>query len=327
LFGIMGCWASVPQSSVGMVERFGKFRREAHPGLNPLCCCLGEAVHGYVSQRVQQLDVTCETKTKDNVFVDVVVSVQYQVIAQNTFDAYYKLTDPHTQIKAYVYDVVRASVPKIVLDEVFETKEEIAHSVREELEKSMNEYGFQIIQTLITDIRPDEKVKRAMNDINAAQRLRAAATDKAEAEKIMVVKAAEADAESKYLAGMGISRQRRAIVEGLRDCARVHARSGRRGHQGRHGSRSHHPILRHFEGDRSARRRKHDLHSSFSWGYRKYCRSNPNRRPSGECTFITQTKDPQGEAEGRLKPQVREVVPIVTMFFPLIKKKAKPPTH
>jgi len=217
LFGIMGCWASVPQSSVGMVERFGKFRREAHPGLNPLCCCLGEAVHGYVSLRVQQLDVTCETKTKDNVFVDVVVSVQYQVSAQNTYDAYYKLTDPNTQIKAYVYDVVRASVPKIVLDEVFETKEEIAHSVREELEKSMNEYGFQIIQTLITDIRPDEKVKRAMNDINAAQRLRAAATDKAEAEKIMVVKAAEADAESKYLAGMGISRQRRAIVEGLRD--------------------------------------------------------------------------------------------------------------
>jgi len=179
--------------------------------------CLGEQVSGFVSLRVQQLDVTCETKTKDNVFVDIVCSVQFQVVGDKSFDAFYKLTNPTQQITAYVYDVVRASVPKILLDDVFETKDEIAMTVKEELAKSMSDYGYDILQALITDIKPDERVKKAMNEINAAERNRVAATDRAEAEKIMIVKAAEADAESKYLAGVGISRQRIAIVEGLRD--------------------------------------------------------------------------------------------------------------
>jgi regulator of protease activity HflC (stomatin/prohibitin superfamily) len=200
-----------------MVERFGRFTKEAHPGINCVCCWLGESVAGYVSLRVQQINVTCETKTKDNVFVDIVVSVQYQALTDSVYDAFYKLTNPYEQIKAYVYDVVRASVPKIALDDVFETKDDIAHSVKEELSKVMESYGYDIIQALITDITPDPTVKKAMNDINAAERMRVAATDKAEAEKIMIVKAAEADAESKYLAGVGVSRQRLAIIEGLRD--------------------------------------------------------------------------------------------------------------
>jgi len=214
---IMGCCTSVPQASVGMVEQFGKFKREATPGLNLLCCCLGEKVAGHVSLRVQQLDVSCESKTRDNVFVHIVVSVQYHVLHEGAYDAFYRLTNPDQQIKAYVFDVVRASVPKIPLDEVFETKEEIAQAVQEELEKVMAGYGYHILQALITDIDPDKRVKEAMNNINAAQRLRVAAADKAEAEKIMVVKAAEADAESKHLAGVGVARQRAAIIQGLRD--------------------------------------------------------------------------------------------------------------
>jgi len=200
-----------------MVERCGKFRRQATPGLQLLCCCLGEHISGHVSLRVQSLDVQVETKTKDNVFLHVKVSVQYQVEAENVFDAYYRLSEPQAQITTYVYDVVRSSVPKILLDDVFEQKEEIAQAVKEELAKSMEGYGFRILQALITDIDPDERVKAAMNEINTAERLRIAAGDKAEAEKIMIVKAAEAEAESKYLSGVGISRQRLAIIEGLRE--------------------------------------------------------------------------------------------------------------
>lgn len=213
----MGCCASIPQGSVGMVERCGKFRRQAPPGLTMLCCVFGEHISGSVSLRVQSLNVEVETKTKDNVFLHVRVSVQYKVEPENVFDAYYRLSDPHRQITAYVYDVVRASVPKILLDDVFEQKEEIAMAVKEELSKSMEGYGFNIIQALITDLDPDDRVKAAMNEINTAERQRIAATDKAEAEKIMIVKAAEAEAESKYLAGVGISRQRLAIIEGLRE--------------------------------------------------------------------------------------------------------------
>jgi len=211
------CCVAVPQSSVALIERFGKFDREAQAGCNMLCCLCGEASAGIVSLRLQQLEVRCDTKTKDNVFVSIDVAVQYQAMENKVYDAFYKLTDPHDQIKAYVFDVVRACVPKITLDEVFETKEEIAHAVKDELEKDMDAYGYDIIQTLITDIIPDSNVKKAMNEINAAERRRVAAQDKAEAEKIRIVKAAEADAESKYLAGVGISRQRLAIIEGLRD--------------------------------------------------------------------------------------------------------------
>ena len=200
-----------------MVQKFGRHVRVITPGLNLINCCAGEATAGLVSMRVQQLKVDCETKTKDNVFVNVVVSVQYQVIPEKVYEAFYRLTNPQQQVRAYVFDVVRASVPKIALDDVFETKDDIAIAVKQELSKSMSEFGYQIIQTLITDIQPAKNVKTAMNEINAAQRLRVAASDKAEAEKILVVKAAEADAESKYLSGVGIARQRKAIVEGLRD--------------------------------------------------------------------------------------------------------------
>jgi len=211
----LGC-VCVPEAKVAMVERFGKFSQEARHGLNCINCFC-DSVAGYVSMQVQQIDVRCETKTKDSVFVHIVVSVLYQALSDNVFDAFYKLTDPHAQITAYVYDVVRASVPRITIDDVFLTKDEIAHQMRESLAKLMESYGYEIKDTLITDIQPDSKVKRAMNEINAAERLRMAAADKAEANKIAIVKAAEADAESKYLAGVGVSRQRLAIVEGLRD--------------------------------------------------------------------------------------------------------------
>lgn len=211
------CFSCVDNAQVGIVERFGKFERIAHPGFNCLLCCIGEALAGTLSLRIQQLDVRCETKTMDNVFVNVVVSVQYQVVRDNLYDAFYKLTDSRSQITSYVFDVVRSTVPKIKLDDVFTTKEEIAFCVKEELTKSMSDFGFMIIQTLVTDIEPDMKVRAAMNEINAAQRLRLAALEKAEAEKVQVVKAAEADAEAKYLQGQGIARQRQAIVNGLRE--------------------------------------------------------------------------------------------------------------
>ncbi|BDA49038.1 Hypersensitive-induced response protein 1 [Coccomyxa sp. Obi] len=211
------CYSCVDNASVEVIERFGKFHRIAQPGYNCVCCCLGESVAGSLSLRVQQLDVRCETKTKDNVFVNVVVSVQYQVEKENLYSAFYKLTDSRSQITSYVFDVVRATVPKILLDDVFTTKEEIAHSVKEELTKSMSSFGFMIIQTLVTDIEPDMKVRAAMNEINAAQRMRVAAMEKAEAEKVQVVKAAEGNAEAQYLQGVGVARQRQAIVNGLRD--------------------------------------------------------------------------------------------------------------
>ncbi|KAK8483777.1 hypothetical protein V6N13_030785 [Hibiscus sabdariffa] len=172
---------------------------------------------GHLSLRLQQLDVRCETKTKDNVFVNVVASIQYRALADKANDAFYKLTNTRTQIQAYVFDVIRASVPKLNLDDVFEQKTEIAKAVEEELEKAMSAYGYEIVQTLIVDIEPDEHVKRAMNEINAAARMRVAANEKAEAEKILQIKRAEGEAESKYLSGLGIARQRQAIVDGLRD--------------------------------------------------------------------------------------------------------------
>jgi len=213
----MGCCTSIEQSQVGMVESCGKYSRTAPAGfacLNPLAC---EALAGTISLRIQQLDVIVETKSKDNVFVHIVVSVQYQAIWEKIFDAYYKLTNVREQITAYVFDVVRAEVPKIDLDDIFMTKDDIAVAIKDELTKVMEDFGFEILKTLITDIQPDAKVKDAMNDINAAQRAKHAAADKAEAQKISIVKAAEAEAESKYLQGVGIARQRMAIIDGLRD--------------------------------------------------------------------------------------------------------------
>eukprot|EP00850_Spirogloea_muscicola_P005765 SM000026S09014 [mRNA] locus=s26:938118:943961:- [translate_table: standard] len=211
------CVLRVEQSTVGFVERFGRYSHVAQPGCHCLCWPCGITLAGLLSMRIQQLDVRCETKTKDNVFVNVVASVQYRVIRENEVDAYYKLTSPKEQIQAYVFDVVRASVPKMNLDSVFESKNDIAKVVEDELEKAMATYGYEIVQTLIVDIEPDQTVKRAMNEINAAVRLRAAATEKGEAEKVLQVKRAEAEAEAKYLSGLGIARQRQAIVDGLRE--------------------------------------------------------------------------------------------------------------
>ncbi|XP_011005063.1 PREDICTED: hypersensitive-induced response protein 1-like [Populus euphratica] len=213
---LLGC-VKVDQSTVVIKERFGRFNEVLEPGCHCMPWYLGSQAAGHLTLRLQQLDVRCETKTKDNVFVNVVASVQYRALADKASDAFYKLSNTRSQIQAYVFDVIRASVPKLLLDDVFEQKNEIARAVEEELEKAMSAYGYEIVQTLIVDIEPDEHVKRAMNEINAAARLRLAANEKAEAEKIIQIKRAEGEAESKYLAGLGIARQRQAIVDGLRD--------------------------------------------------------------------------------------------------------------
>lgn len=214
----MACFTCVDQAEMGIVESLGKFSRTLKPGFSCLVPCIENHV-GSVSTRVQQLDVGCETKTKDNVFVQMVVSVQYTPLGseQSFYDAFYKLTAPEAQMRSYVEDIVRSSVPKLILDDVFLVKEEIASDVKNSLSESMSSFGYEIVETLVTDVRPDRKVREAMNDINAQRRLRVAAQDKAEAEKLLIVKAAEADAESKYLAGLGVARQRAAIVNGLRE--------------------------------------------------------------------------------------------------------------
>ena len=206
----------VRQQTAAVLERFGKFLRVARPGLRwriPLV----DRIAGRLSLRIQQLDVKVETKTKDNVFVNVVVSVQYHVIEAKVVDAFYRLQHAELQIRSYVYDVVRARVPNIKLDGVFETKDDIAQAVRLELAQIMDDFGYGIVKALVTDIDPDPNVKASMNQINAAQRLRVAAVEEAEAEKIRVVKAAEGEAESKALQGKGIADQRLAIVNGLQE--------------------------------------------------------------------------------------------------------------
>lgn len=215
--GNLFCCAKINQSTVAVRERFGKYDDILEPGCHCVPWVTGSKLAGLVSLRLQQLDVRCETKTKDNVFVNVVASVQYRVLANKAYDAFYKLSNPRTQIQAYVFDVIRGAVPKLELDDVFEQKNGIAKAVEDELEKAMSAYGYEIVQTLIVDIEPDEHVKRSMNEINAAARMRLATNEKAEAEKIIQIKRAEGEAESKYLSGLGIARQRQAIVDGLRE--------------------------------------------------------------------------------------------------------------
>merc|ERR1719482_1267953 len=169
-----------------------------------------------VSTRVQEYVIQTETKTKDNVFVKTVVCVQVEPIQEKAYEAIYRLTNPGQQIDSYVSDVVRGQVPTLKLDDLFESKDDIAAAVKDRLSKSMGEYGYLIHQVLVTDLRPDDKVRHAMNEIDANRRLRVAATEKAEAEKVLKVKAAEADAESKFLQGQGVARQRTAIVDGLK---------------------------------------------------------------------------------------------------------------
>ncbi|CAN1272179.1 Hypersensitive-induced response protein-like protein 1 [Linum perenne] len=184
--GNLSCCVKVDQSTVAVKERFGRFEDVLEPGCHCMPWFLGSRVVGKLSLRLQQLDVRCETKTKDNVFVNVVASVQYRALAQKASDAFYKLSNTRSQIQAYVFDVIRASVPKLNLDDAFEQKNDIAKAVEDELEKT-------------------------------AARMRLAANEKAEAEKIVQIKRAEGDAESKFLSGLGIARQRQAIVDGLRD--------------------------------------------------------------------------------------------------------------
>jgi len=210
------CFVTVPTSEIGMLQRFGKFNAPLDAGLHCIVPC-SDIIAGTVSIRLQELEVQVDTKTKDNVFVSIRIAVQYIIEPQDAYNAFYKLTEPAKQIKSYVEDVVRAEVPTITLDSLFETKDKIASSVSESLNEKMKKYGFGIERALVTDIDPAQNVKVAMNEINAAQRLRVAALEKAEAEKIKVVKAAEAEAESKYLQGKGVARQREAIIDGLRE--------------------------------------------------------------------------------------------------------------
>jgi len=211
---ILSSFFTVRTAEVAVITRFGKFLRVADPGLN-FKVPLFDKVTGIVSLRVNQITLTMETKTKDNVFVTIPISVQNRVRPEKVYDAYYKLSDPVAQIKSYVEQVILGHVPGMTLDEVFASQSSIAAAVKQELDADMATFGYEIVNVLVTDIVPDQKVKSAMNDINAAQREQVAANARGEAEKILVVKKAEAEAESKALQGQGIANQRKAIIEGL----------------------------------------------------------------------------------------------------------------
>jgi regulator of protease activity HflC (stomatin/prohibitin superfamily) len=211
---VLGSFFTVRTAEVAIVTRFGKFLSVANPGLNWKLPFF-DSVSGIVSLRVNQITLTMETKTKDNVFVTIPISVQNRVRPEKVYDAFYKLSDPKAQIQSYVEQVILGHVPGMTLDEVFASQSSIAAAVKQELDADMATFGYEIVNVLVTDIVPDQKVKSAMNDINAAQREQVAANARGEAEKILVVKKAEAEAESKALQGQGIANQRKAIIEGL----------------------------------------------------------------------------------------------------------------
>lgn len=211
---------TVRQQSAALVERFGRFHSIKRSGLQFKIPLL-DRISGRVSLKVQQLDVHVETKTRDNVFVKLRVSVQYFILPEKVYDAFYRLENSHEQITAYIFDTVRAEVPKMKLDDVFERKDDIALAIRRELEESMNEYGYGIVKALVTDIDPDIEVKNAMNRINAAERIKLAAEYEGEAERIRIVAKARAEAESKRLQGQGIADQRREIARGLEESVEV----------------------------------------------------------------------------------------------------------
>jgi regulator of protease activity HflC (stomatin/prohibitin superfamily) len=217
---LFGTFFIVKQQSAAVVERFGKFVNTRQSGLQ-LKIPIVDRVAGRLSLRIQQLDVVVETKTKDDVFVKVKVSVQYKVIKDKVYDAFYKLDFPQDQITSYVFDVVRAEVPKMILDDVFEKKDDIAIAVKGELNEAMKNYGFDIIKTLVTDIDPDAQVKESMNRINASEREKVAAQFEGDAQRILIVERAKAEAESKRLQGQGIADQRREIARGLEDSVKV----------------------------------------------------------------------------------------------------------
>lgn len=213
-FLLLASFFTVKQQTSVIVERFGKFHSIRNSGLQ-LKIPVIDRIAGRINLRIQQLDVIIETKTKDNVFVKMKVSVQFKVLQEKVYEAFYKLEYAHDQITSYVFDVVRAEVPKLILDDVFERKDDIAIAVKRELNEAMTTYGYDIINTLITDIDPDIQVKNAMNRINAADREKTAAEYEAEASRIRIVAKAKAEAESKRLQGQGIADQRREIARGL----------------------------------------------------------------------------------------------------------------
>src|ERR1700749_1124635 len=209
---ILGSFFTVETAQVAITTRFGRFLRIANPGLNWKVPFI-DAVAGRISLRVNQITLTMETKTKDNVFVTIPISVQNRVRPEKAFDAFYKLSNPAEQIQSYVEQVILGHVPGMTLDEVFASQSGIAAAVKQELDADMAGFGYEIVNVLV----PDAKVKSAMNDINAAQREQVAANARGEANKILVVKKAEAEAESNALQGQGIANQRKAIVEGLQN--------------------------------------------------------------------------------------------------------------
>lgn len=223
LLGIIALWTSVfivKQQTSAILERFGRFQSIRNSGLRFKIPFI-DRIAGRINLKIQQLDVLVETKTKDDVFVRLKISVQFQVIKTKVYEAFYKLENSNDQITSYVFDVVRAEVPKMKLDDVFERKDDIAIAVKRELNQSMLDYGYDIIKTLVTDIDPDVQVKAAMNRINAAEREKVAAEYEAEAERIKIVAKARAEAESKRLQGQGIADQRREIARGLEESVEV----------------------------------------------------------------------------------------------------------
>ena len=222
-FGIiilLSSFFTVKQQTAAIIERFGKFHSIRQSGLH-LKVPLVDRIAGKLSLKIQQLDVIIETKTLDDVFVKLKVSVQYKVIKDKVYDSFYKLDYPHDQITSYVFDVVRAEVPKMRLDDVFVKKDDIAIAVKSELNEAMMTYGYDIIKTLVTDIDPDAQVKEAMNRINASEREKVAAQYEGDAQRILIVERAKAEAESKRLQGQGIADQRREIARGLEESVEV----------------------------------------------------------------------------------------------------------
>ena len=223
LFGALILFAAffvVKQQTAAIIERFGKFQSIRHSGLQ-LKIPLIDRIAGRLSLKIQQLDVIVETKTLDDVFVRLKISVQYKVVREKVYEAFYKLDYPHEQITSYVFDVVRAEVPKMKLDDVFVKKDDIAIAVKTELNEAMMDYGYDIIKTLVTDIDPDAQVKEAMNRINASEREKIAAQFEGDAARILIVEKAKAEAESKRLQGQGIADQRREIARGLEESVEV----------------------------------------------------------------------------------------------------------
>lgn len=228
IFGLLlifGTFYTVKQQTTALIERLGRFQNISQSGLNFKIPFI-DSIVGRVNLKIQQLDVIVETKTKDDVFVLLKISVQFQILREKVYDAFYKLQNPHEQITAFIFDTVRAEVPKMKLDDVFEKKDDIALAIQRELKEAMMNYGYDIVKALVTDIDPDKQVKAAMNRINAAEREKVAAQYEGDAQRIIIVEKAKAEAESKRLQGMGIANQRREIARGLEESMEVLNRAG-----------------------------------------------------------------------------------------------------